>query len=484
MLILCPLFRLFVCTANKFGRSNRTNNTMMTSLETATNSFHLPQRHTQPLHHHNLRMLEDPTTTTTSSYSCAPPSPQIKSYFNPLTNETSYIKTEVKVHEIGILFHYEIRHASGVTWEEEVGGGEDSWANSIGAKAGDFFKNVFGGGDDDEGSDRNKNGKKNDHGDEHLMEVEKEMVSDIWKNVLEDDGMTWDWEEKCAGLVIEDEARQLRQLSNSTNLEVEEVILGEVEENILGEGEEEILSNSTNPEGEEVILEEGEEDILDTADTMVSTFSGTKLLGLTYQPLDRVNPDGCLIPDSTCTSISGAVSAAYSGMDEYGVIQTIIARLQSGMEAGTFIPSGSPALNLEFQSAGGTAPAGGNGQIIPMNTERGTDQPEEEEESNLSKYGTMFVCFVGILGAGFIAAVVVRYKKRQRRAKGMEEGVEISEEDYEANLAMQEEVMDKTEAEGYSSEPESFGIINQVELDVPAVDSNEVEMSLSGSKTF
>ena len=131
---------------------------------------------------------------------------------------------------------------------------------------------------------------------------------------------------------------------------------------------------------------------------------------------------------------------------------------------------------------------GGNGQIIPMNTERGTDQPEEEEESNLSKYGTMFVCFVGILGVGFIAAMVVRYKKRQRRVKGMDEGVEYSEEDYEANLAMQEEVMDKTEAEGYSSEPESFGIIDQVELDVPAVDSNadsnEVEMSLSGSKTF
>ena len=52
-----------------------------------------------------------------------------------------------------------------------------------------------------------------------------------------------------------------------------------------------ILSNSTNLEGEEVILE-GEGDILDTTDTMVSTFSGTKLLGLTYQPLDSVNPDG------------------------------------------------------------------------------------------------------------------------------------------------------------------------------------------------
>ena len=278
----------------------------MTSLETATNSFHLPHQHTQPLHHHNLRMLiEDPITTTLQPYSCAPPSPQIKSYFNPLTNETSYIKTEVKVHEIGILFHYEIRHASGVTWEEEVGGGEDGDSDgwkSIGAKAGDFFKNVFGGGDDEEeeeggSSDSKKNGKKNDHGDEHLMEVEKEMVSDIWKNVLEDDGMTWDWEEKCAGLVIEDESRQLRQLSNSTIVEGEEDILNsstnlEVEEVILGEAEEFILSNSTNLEGEEVILEEGEGDILDTTDTMVSTFSGTKLLGLTYQPLDSVNPDG------------------------------------------------------------------------------------------------------------------------------------------------------------------------------------------------
>ena len=41
--------------------------------------------------------------------------------------------------------------------------------------------------------------------------------------------------------------------------------------------------------------------------------------------------------------------------------------------------------------------------------------PEVEKVSDLIQYGTRFVCLVGILGAGFIASMYVRYRKRKRR---------------------------------------------------------------------
>ena len=110
-----------------------------------------------------------------------------------------------------------------------------------------------------------------------------------------------------------------------------------------------------------------------------------------------------------------------------------------------------------------------------------------------------------------MAAMFVRYRKRQKRLKEMDEGVEMSEEDYQANLALHEEDdAGKTDAEGDSSMADSpIGgfrrtdsppdvpsradspdgeIMNQVELEVPPVgsglDSNEVEISLSGSKSY
>lgn len=206
---------------------------------------------------------------------------------------------------------------------------------------------------------------------------------------------------------------------------------------------------------------------------------------------------------------------AYAGPNEYGVIQTVIEYLRDGMEKGEFIPKDSPALNVDFVRAGGTAPVSGGGKVIGIKQEK----PEEpaEEESYLSRYGVLFVCLVAILGTGFIASMYVRYKKRQRRIKAMnEEGFEMGEEDFEANLALREEEEDvtKTEAEGNSSRTESPAvgipvsdspvedgspdgvvidptegpIIDQVELEVPPVDSgvesNEIEISLSASKSW
>jgi hypothetical protein len=85
------------------------------------------------------------------------------------------------------------------------------------------------------------------------------------------------------------------------------------------------------------------------------------------------------------------------------------------MDDGNFIPPGSAASSLVFLGAGESVSVANNGQSITVSSARGTDQPVVEEESYLSKYGTMFVCFVAILGAGTVAAMYVRYKKRQRR---------------------------------------------------------------------
>lgn len=216
----------------------------MTSLTTATNSFHLPQ-HTQIVH----SQQHDPRILLESAHSCAPPAPQNKSYFNPQTNETFYYETEVKVNEIGILFDYEIRHSPGVTWGDD-NVDEESDSQSFTDKASDFFNGFFGGGDDEEDvaeaevatSESSEGGTTSD-GENALLELEQSMADAIWLNVLTDSDMSWDENNECMGLVIQDVTMRERG------------------------------------------------DTLDGADG-ADTFTGTKLLGLTYQPLDYVNPNG------------------------------------------------------------------------------------------------------------------------------------------------------------------------------------------------
>ena len=193
-----------------------------------------------------------------------------------------------------------------------------------------------------------------------------------------------------------------------------------------------------------------------------------------------------MIKDPTCTSIRGQVSTAYAGDNEYGVVKAVIAEIQYVMDYFQFVPSDSDPVTLEFVRGGGTAEVGSKGNIILLERE----EPEEEEESYLSKYGVLFVCLVAILGAGFIAAMVMRYKKRQR-AKAIGDGqYEMSEEEYEANLALQEENTGKTDAEADSSRTESPQdapqLEKQVELEVPPVNSgdSDVEISYSGSKSW
>ena len=173
---------------------------------------------------------------------------------------------------------------------------------------------------------------------------------------------------------------------------------------------------------------------------------------------------------------------AYSGLDEYSVIEFVTKQLRAGMNEGTFLSPDSPALNLEFVSSAGTVPLGGGASSYRLNIARGTalDEPVEEE-SYLSKYGVSFVCLVGILGAATVASVFVRYRKRQRRivrAK-MEEGAEWSEEDRTAR---------HVQAHVEDGETKSTVVVLQELMNVPVINAHdtkeEVEICLSESKSF
>mmetsp|Transcript_2345 Transcript_2345/g.4292 ORF Transcript_2345/g.4292 Transcript_2345/m.4292 type:complete len:564 (+) Transcript_2345:1032-2723(+) len=468
-----------------------------------------------------------------SIHTCSPPSPQIKSYFNPSTNKTLYCKVNVTVHEIGILFNYEINHARGVQWEDAIIYGIDydneekddgNWYEKTKQKTSNFFSNLFGKDDDDEdgeeeGEEDNENEEEGDDEDaseeepaaaeassaggggrnaQNLIDLEKNIMNQIWKTLLKEENkaMTWDWQlpedgqqRNCAGLLIEEEEDAdgvevdeeaedgNRRLVSIEKWMDEEIVRGMRELRQCTDGARSLEGDDGKEAGGGDILDTVPEDVLDTVDTAsvdtaevdadtadtndmtTSTVTTaavrpgpkTKLLGLTYEPLDYVNPNGCSIPSRTCTSINGQISAAYSGTNEYGVISTVIDQLRTGMENSSFLtrgdllPPNHPALHLEFVGSGGTFAVSGSGMSITLNTARGTQPPQEEEETppedDLSKYGILFVCLVAVLGAGFLAATYVRYKKRKRRKGYYDEGVEMTEEEYEANLAM----MRKTE---------------------------------------
>jgi len=469
---------------------------------TAASSFHLPQ-HAQFLHAAHTdatrtRRLAKTTMDGASSHGCAAPPPQTLSYVNPETNETQTVDVEVRVNEIGLLFDYEIRHANGVSWEDvegsEGGGRTSSWTDKI---TGFFGRDN----DDEEEEEEDAEGAS-------LMELERVMASELWRGILADDGMLWsgsnDEEDECLGLVIQEDGRRRLKRPQRRRQDAGGIAPRKLEGG-NEDGGEDVEYTDYDPYDNDGSMSYGEpvaEDVLEGANGD-DAFTGTRLLGLTYQPLDFVNINGCTYPDKTCTSIRGQLSVAYAGTNEYGVIQSIVTRMQSGMEDGTFLSTDVPALNLEFLGSGGTfatTSGSGSGGIIQLNTARGTETNDEDAEDPLSKYGLAFVCLVGILGAGFIASMVVRYRKRKRRAKqANEDPIEMSQEEYEASfMAIQrheEEEAAKTEGESGSmtdsprqSPREGGNIINQVELGVPPVgsgaDSNEVEISLSGSKSW
>lgn len=231
-------------------------------------TFHLPQ-HTQQhllLPTPQIRILE-----TSATHSCAPPPPQNISYFNPQTNETLYLPaTDVQVSEIGILFDYEIRHEPSVTWGDVNDNveGDKGWFD----KAGDFFGNLFGGDDNDKEEDEGGDGNNEEDtstsesdgdgkGNANLQALDEFITDQVWKSMLESDGMTWDGDE-CMGLVIEDTMARRRQRR-----------LQDIVDDV-----------------DEAVVDTVDEVVDDAPDT--NEFSGTKLLGITWQPLDYVNPNG------------------------------------------------------------------------------------------------------------------------------------------------------------------------------------------------
>lgn len=210
------------------------------------------------------------TTSTQTTQSCAPPPPQNTSHYNPNTNETMYYETQVEVHEIGMIYYYEIHHAEGVSWEASSGGSGDNTSGGDGGEEGsvsgtigdwidtaqNFFGGLFdesssssdGGQQQDDGTGEEEGGEDDTNniggGNAKLTRLETYMAKQVWNNALNDERMTWSddnendddddgSEEECAGLVIDDE---------TTSATVEEEI--------------------------------------------------TKLLGLTHEPLDYVNPEG------------------------------------------------------------------------------------------------------------------------------------------------------------------------------------------------
>lgn len=213
---------------------------------------------------------------------------------------------------------------------------------------------------------------------------------------------------------------------------------------------------------------------------------------------------GCRVPDATCTAIRGQLSAAYSGLDEYSVIQTVIAQLRKGMDDGSFLPPASPALGLTFVNSGGTVAVGGGGSSYRLNTARGTtpDAPPEPEESYLSQYGIAFVCLVAVLGSATLGAVHARRRKRRRRLARAreEEGLEWSEEEHEQHLALgraedgpgagEGRTAEESDSRSGTATPSSAGARSPVAgvvqpAVVPAVNSNgSVEFSLADSKRF
>ena len=447
----------------------------MTSLQqVATTSYHIPI-HTQLLAPPTIRILQEDDTT---SHSCTPPPPQNISYFNPLTNETLYLPPrEVKVHEIGILFDYEIRHDAGVSWGEVNADVEEEkgWVD----KGKDWFGGLFGGGDDDEEEVTAENTETEEVSpeiDANLQELEEYMISQVWKNILDENVMTWgDCKDDCpndwsaCGCSSANDCMGLLVVENET---IKEMMLDA-------------------DEGGDTVALDGEFDV-------------TKLLGITWEPADFVNPEGCVIrDDDTCTAIRGQVAIAYVGDNEYGVIKAVIEQIQDGMDSMQLIPPDSDAQNLKFIKGGGTAPV--DGVVNTLITDAGN---KDVEESYLSKYGIMFVCFVAILGAGVGAAMYMRYKKRQR-AKDFDGVQEITAEEYETGLALAEEAdMAKTAQEGRSSgtespqdaPPSNDKYMNSVMIDEmdsvaaqrmdggyneqSAMSANSVEMTLSPDKKW
>ena len=124
------------------------------------------------------------------------------------------------------------------------------------------------------------------------------------------------------------------------------------------------------------------------------------------------------------------ISASYIGTNENAVSESIARMIQDGMTSGSMLCEGSPAKKLEFDAFVGTNAKGGHGALI-LDTYRGMTAPQQES-SDLTRYGILFVVFVALLSVGVIFAVLYKRKKK-KQAIGT-----AAEEDFERNLELEE----------------------------------------------
>ncbi|KAL7481229.1 hypothetical protein ACHAW6_006911 [Cyclotella cf. meneghiniana] len=409
------------------------------------------------------------------SFGCSPPEPLLFPIWNITVNTTTFLEIPQEVNNVLVTFDYEISHWSKFQWTTSTDGSDNKDSDSDGG----WFSKLFGG--RMLSNNNTTNVQSINSTGTSLEQLESDMVTSIWNTLLSDPNMTWhNSTGECAGLIISD-------------------------------------ADDISMNGDE--KSEYDEPKFDT-----------KLLGLTSYPSDEVNYDGCVNSSDQCTAVHGKISATYSGTNEFGISNHIIDSLRSGMENGDFISEGSPALKLEFKTAVDISAGGNSGIVVPVQTDRGTIwqvMQTENVDDTISKYGTLFVCLLAILSVGFLAATI--FKSRRNKRTKERQAAEVAE-DHNSNLALREEqvtereesmpmkevALDDEEEQSRGGEAKSvasgwdwFGglfskeeprtvdtpvvlketkseapasVIEQVELEVPKSDSDEVEISLSSVK--
>jgi len=248
-----------------------------------------------------------------------------------------------------------------------------------------------------EGNASNGSGSGSDDAEgNQLHQLEMRMVTQLWDQILQDGNMTYVEDGSCAGLLISEDDLERQRVLLARGLEYSRGLQGEA-------------ANNTDVEGEE-----GEAAVNVTSmEDLTASLAETKILGLSINPPDTVNSDGCKKPSDQCTSIHGSLSALFVGTNEYAIAQYLTYLIRSGCENGLFLTPALPALMLEFQNTV-EAEYTSVGTVVSISQEAGE---EDEEEDYISKYGKLFVSMLAILGVGFVAALVIKRRKRRRRRK-------------------------------------------------------------------
>ena len=416
------------------------------------------------------------------SYACADPLPQLVTYTNSVTNETKTESIPAKINSLQVVFDYSIFHTDDISFggakaeeEESKGGVLGSISDTVGSisdtvgSISDTVSNLF------NGDNTATEGKEN------LVALEKCMVDNIWKAMLANDKMTWveGYESQCAGLMIDEKTRRLQE-GTSTLIEIQE------DEPIVGDNagvvaQPVVIDDAGMDQTQPVVIDDAglnqtivENPVTsDTADVddAVSTFTGTKLIGMDSLPLDNIiNPAGCSGGSSSCTSVRGVISASYIGTNENAVSESIARMIQDGMKSESLLCESSPATKLEFDAFVGTNYNGKNGHgVLIVDTKRGTEPAETPND--LTKYGTMFVVFVALLSVGVIFAVLYRRKAKKGRELGTAAG-----QDFEANLES-----GRSETPDSQSTQSEGKLMKMVEMSESPTKhgTSEVELSLS-----